>query len=192
MAAVLVTVAGQAGAGKGRLASQIAERISAKRVDVIGDLEPLPAPVEYSQALSLAREALATGTSVVLVGPFHTRESRRELMRLASETRAALLYVECSANESVRRRRLRIRALATSEGPTLTRQEAEVWVQRLVSEDAAFDRVGGEIPRAAQMLIDTTVGVDIWAGLAAGRVEAWFAGSTRPGAVEDAQALSAG
>lgn len=192
MAAVLVAVVGQAGAGKGRLAAQIAERISAKRVDVIGDLEPLPAPVEYSHAVARARESLAAGVSVVLVGPFHTRESRRELMRVASETRAALLYVECSANESVRRRRLRARAIATGEGPALTPQEADVWVQRLISEDVAFDRVAGEIPRAAQMLIDTTVGIDIWAGLASGRVEAWFAGAIRSNADEDAPALSAG
>ena len=193
MAAVLVAVAGQAGAGKSRLAAQISRRIAARRVDVIGDLEPLPATVEYAQAISKAREALVIGSSVVVTGPFHTRDSRRELMRLAGETRAALLYVECAANESVRRRRLRIRALAVNDGPELTRAEADLWVQRLLAEDPAFERVGAEIPRAAQMLVDTTVGIDIWAGLAASRVEAWFAGALRqPGIEDDGQALSAG
>ena len=190
-AAVLVAVAGQAGGGKRRLAERVAERLRGYRVDVLGDLEPYPTLEEYAEAVASARAALAGGNSVVLSGPFHTRESRRLLMRLASETGSALLYVECSANEAVRRRRLRARILSGHEEPALTEAEAELWVNRLVGEDPQFERTGAEIPRAAQMLVDTTVGVEIWAGLAASRVEAWFAGAIRAG-TDDGQAISAG
>lgn len=187
-AAVLVAVAGQAGSGKSRLAARIVERLGARRIDVSADLSPCPEPVAYAQAMTNARAGLASGSSVVLVGAFHTREARRGLLRLASETRSALLYVECSANESVRARRIQRRAMS---GPdALSAAEAELWVARLMAEDASFERTGAEIPRAAQMLVETTVGIDIWGGLAASRVEAWIAGAI-PLALED-QALSAG
>lgn len=189
--AVLVAVAGMAGSGKHRLAARIVERIGALCATVSGELEEYPGVVEYVEAVTRARSVLTTGGSIVVVGPFHTREARRSLLRLASETRSALLYVECTANESVRRRRLRNRALRGPE--ELSAQEAELWVNKLIAEDAKFERVGTEIPRAAQMLVDTTVGVDIWGGLAASRVETWAAAtvpSTATG-VED-QVLSAG
>jgi predicted kinase len=187
-AAVLVAVAGQAGSGKSRLAARIVERLGARRIDVSSDLSPYPDGVLYAQAITSARAGLASGSSIVLVGPFHTREARRGLLRLASETRSALLYVECSANESVRARRIRRRLMS---GPdALSPAEAALWVGRLQAEDTSFERTGSEIPRAAQMLVETTVGIDIWGGLAASRVEAWIAGAI-PLALED-QALSAG
>jgi predicted kinase len=187
-AAVLVAVAGQAGSGKSRLAARIVERLNARRIDVSSDLSPYPDGVQYAQAITSARAGLASGNSMVVVGPFHTREARRSLLRLASETRSALLYVECSANESVRARRIRRRAMS---GPdALSAAEAALWVGRLMAEDPSFERTGSEVPRAAQMLVETTVGIDIWGGLAASRVEAWIAGAI-PLALED-QALSAG
>lgn len=187
-AAVLVTVAGPAGSGKSRLASRILERLGAHRIDVCSDLSPFPASAAYADAVAGARVSLSAGSSVVLVGPFHTRDSRRSLLRVASETRSALLYVECAANESVRARRLRLRAMSGSDA--LTAPETALWVARLLAEDPKFERTGNEIPRAAQMLVDTTVGVDIWGGLAASRVEAWVAGAI-PLGLED-QAISAG
>ena len=193
-AAVLIAVAGMAGAGKSRLAARIVERIHALKSDVSGELEEYPDVVAYADAVSRAREVLTAGGSIVLVCPFHTRESRRSLLRLASETRSALLYVECSANESVRRRRLRNRAMSGAD--PLTRAETDLWVNKLVGEDSKFERVGTEIPRAAQMLVDTTVGVDIWGGLAASRVETWIAGTVpaeAPAAAAiETQAISAG
>lgn len=193
MSGVLVAVAGQAGSGKGRLAGLIAQRIGAHRIDVSSDLGPYPESGAYLDALSKASDVLQKGGGprIVLAGPFHTRDSRRKLLRLASASRSALLYVECAANEFVRRRRLRIRL--TSGPEALTAPEAELWVNRLVSDDGLFERTGFEIPRAAQMLIDTTVGVDIWGGLAASRVELWAADSTLATTphVEE-QALSAG
>lgn len=186
--AVLVAVAGKAGAGKGRLASRLASRLGARRVEVLARVGGCPQASEYADAIEAARTSLSAGETVVMIGPFHTRESRRELMRLASDTRSALLYVECSANESVRRRRLRLRLEGEIAAGAI---EVDAWIGRLVGQDPGFERVGSEIPRAAQMLVDTTVGIDIWAGLAASRVEAWFAGTLRPG-VEDGQAISAG
>lgn len=181
MSAVLIAVAGQPGAGKSRLAITVATRLNARLVQVAGDLEILPDAEEYSAAMVSARRALAADETVVVVGPFHTRASRRELMRIASDTRSALLYVECSANESVRRRRLRKRILANG-GEELPAGELDRWVARLVAQDGAFERIGAEIPRAAQMLVETTVGVDIWAGLASSRVETWFANAPAPAA----------
>ena len=64
-------------------------------------------------------------------------------------------------------------------------------VNRLVSDDEKFERAGSEIPRAAQMLIDTTVGIDIWGALAASRVDSWSAEAI-PAPMIEAQALSAG
>lgn len=190
IASVLVAVAGQAGAGKKRLAELIARRIGARRIEVAGDQEPFPEPAAYASAFSEAATALDTdGGRIVLVGAFHTRESRRKLLRVAGATRSALLYLECSANEFVRRRRLRMRL--TSGPDALTPPEAELWVNRLVSDDARFERTGFEIPRAAQMLIDTTVGVEIWGGLASSRVELWAADAAPTPRLED-QALSAG
>ena len=193
VAGVLVAVAGQAGSGKSRLAELIAQRLGAHRIDVSTDQEPFPESIAYAKALSEVGGILAasSGARIVVAGPFHTRESRRTLLRLASGTRSAVLYVECSANEFVRRRRLRIRLTSGTE--PLTAPEAELWVNRLISDDERFERTGFEIPRAAQMLIDTTVGVDIWAGLAASRVELWAAESplVSPLPVEHA-ALSAG
>lgn len=193
-AAVLIAVAGMAGSGKSRLAARIVERIGARKAEACGDLEEYPDVLAYAAAVARARDVLTAGGAIVLVGAFHTRESRRSLLRLASETRSALLYVECAANESVRRRRLRLRA--TSGSDPLTAAETELWVNKLVGEDAKFERVGSEIPRAAQMLVDTTVGVDIWGGLAASRVETWIAGTGVPeppaASALETQALSAG
>ena len=174
MSAVLIAVAGQPGAGKSRLAMAVATRLSARLVQVAGDLETLPDASDYSAAMASAKRALGANETVVVVGPFHTRVSRRELMRVASDTRSALLYVECSANESVRRRRLRKRILAHG-GEELPAPELDRWLTRLLAQEGGFERIGAEIPRAAQMLVETTVGVDIWSGLAASRVETWFA-----------------
>lgn len=190
MASVLVAVAGQAGAGKNRLAELIARRIGARRIDVAGDQEPFPEPAAYASALSEAAAGLdADAGRVVIVGAFHTRDSRRKLLRVAGATRSALLYLECSANEFVRRRRLRLRL--TSGADALTTPEADLWVSRLVSDDSRFERTGPEIPRAAQMLIDTTVGVEIWGALASSRVELWAADAA-PAPRLEGQALSAG
>lgn len=180
MSAVLVAVAGQAGSGKSRLAGLIADRLGARRIDVGDDVAPYPDSTGYANALSTATQALASGSlsRIVLCGAFHTCDARRKLLRLASASRSALLYVECSANEFVRRRRLRIRL--TTGPDALTAPEAELWVNRLVADDSLYELMGFEIPRAAQMLIDTTVGVDIWGGLAASRVELWAAETTLP------------
>ena len=111
MSGVLVAVAGQAGSGKSTLAAIIAKRTGASRIDVSSDQAPFPESNAYANALSDAGAILAENSRarIVLSGPFHTKEARATLMRLASATRSALLYVECSANEFVRRRRLRIR-----------------------------------------------------------------------------------
>ena len=191
MSGVLVAVAGQAGSGKSTLAAIITTRIEASRINVSSDQVPFPESIAYTNALSEAGAILAADrcARIVLCGPFHTKDARGTLMRLASATRSALLYVECSANEFVRRRRLRIRL--TSGPEALTAPEAELWVNRLVSDDSLFERTLSEIPRAAQMLIDTTVGIEIWGGLAASRVELWASDAADAAPVVESQAISA-
>lgn len=157
--AVLVVIAGLSGAGKSRFGRIVAERTGAARLDMtemLGGEERDAAPdlEDYEALLVVATQALAGGQSVVVVGPFHTLDSRAVVLRAASESGSALLYVECIANESVRHRRSKSRAL-------------------LARADDEYVRVGNEIPRACQMIIDTTVGIALWAGLASSRVEAY-------------------
>jgi predicted kinase len=173
--AVLVVVAGQSGAGKARFGSIVATRTGARllRMDemLAGDSEP--EPEDYLSLLSVAGAALAGGRSVVVVAAFHTAASRRAVLKIAGDTRAALLFVECSANDEVRRRRLR----------------DEKRLHERIAAEPHYAEVGDEIPRACQMLIDTTVGLSLWAGLAACRVESYVSLGTTP---EGAQAISAG
>lgn len=186
--AVLVLVAGQAGSGKSRFGSIVAERTSARKLDfaeMLGGQEALPEQEDYASLLAVAGKALEAGQSVVVVGPFHTLESRSEVMRVASESQSALLYVECSANEEVRRRRVKDELIAAGKLGGLEKN-----LLRRMADDAAHEPLGDEIPRACQMLIDTTVGLSLWAGLAACRVETYV--SVKPAAPAEEQVLSAG
>src|SRR5687767_1785412 len=113
---VLVVVAGQPGSGKERFARLVSKRTGARLVEAVsGSLErgldpaELPDAEEYRSLLAQARLSLEAGECVTIAAPFHTLASRRELMKMASQVRCALLYIECCANETVRRRRLRDR-----------------------------------------------------------------------------------
>jgi predicted kinase len=177
MATVLLAVAGTSGAGKERFAGMVAQRIGARLVKAVSGRElpgvdpgSMPDADEYAALTKTAKMALDAGQSVVIAAPFHTRDSRRELMKLACDARAALLYVECSSNATVRRRRLRSRLVALGGSA-----ELEARLDRILEGDLEFEPVLREIPRACQMLIDTTVGIDLWAGLAAGRLESYLA-----------------
>ena len=170
--AVLVVVAGTAGSGKTRFGSIVSERTGARRLDVnemLGEgVDDLPASEDYAALLAVAGKALDAGQSVVVVGPFESMESRKQVMRVASDAQSALLYVECSANDHVRTRRVRDELIASEK---LTNLEKRVAKQ--IGHDASHIELGDEIPRACQMLIDTTVGLSLWAGLAACRVDAY-------------------
>lgn len=190
--AVLVVVAGEAGAGKNRFGEVLAARSGARLVQSVsgGPLLPgidpadLPDADEYATLLQTARLSLDAGVSVVLVAPFHTIASRRAAMKLASEIRCALLYVECSANEAVRRRRLKIRFQKEGLG------NLEAHLDAIIATDKLFQSVVREIPRACQMMVDTTVGIELWAGLAAGRVDTYLSAEPVPAMPE--QAMSVG
>ena len=180
--AVLVVVAGEAGSGKNRFGEVLAERSGACLVQSVSggplrhgiDPADLPDAEEYATLLQTAKMSLDAGSSVVLVAPFHTIASRKAAMKLASEIRCALLYVECSANEAVRRRRLKIRFRKEGLG------NLEAHLDAMVSNDKLFQSVVREIPRACQMMVDTTVGIELWAGLAASRVETYLTAENAP------------
>ncbi len=158
---VLVAVAGLPGTGRRRFGRLVAERTKAPLVELEvdpGRADPLPSAAEYGAGLRRAVGLLAAGSPVVFVAPFHSAAARRELMRAAGDARCALLFVACGANEAVRRRRLRERFAPPA-------------IERLLAADPRFDTEHHEIPRACQMVLDTTVGVALWASLAAGRVE---------------------
>ena len=188
--AVLVVVAGQAGAGRERFGAIVSERTGARLLDMAAmmaasDEEMLPDEEDYASLLAVAGKALDAGQSVVVSGPFHSLESRKEVMRIASDAQSALLYVECSANEEVRRRRVRDGLIAAEKLTGLEKR-----VATLMSHDAKHAELRDEIPRACQMLIDTTVGLALWAQLASCRVEAYV--QVAPATIEEPAALVAG
>lgn len=188
--AVLVVVAGTAGAGKSRFGSIVAERTGARRLDVAElingiDDDELPGPDDYASLLAVAGKALESGQSVVVIGPFHTLASRKEVMRVASDAQSALLYVECSANESVRKRRLRDELIAAEKLTGLDKR-----LTKRMAQDDDHVPLEDEIPRACQMLIDTTIGLSLWASLAACRVDAYVQIGVK--APPEQQAVSAG
>ncbi len=192
---VLVVVAGEPGSGKDRFAKLVSKRTGARLVEAVSGafkpgLEPseLPETDEYRALLAQARLALEAGECVVLAAPFHLAGARRDLMRMASQVRCALLYIECNANEVVRRRRVRDRLNARLDDP---KEVAEV-LDRVIALGGLGEPVRSEIPRACQMAIDTTVGIDLWAGLAAGRVEAYVAQGKAAAEAAGVAALSAG
>ena len=188
--AVLVVVAGQAGAGKTRFASIVAERTGARHLAMsemipAREEEVLPEQDDYAALLAVAGKALEAGQSVVVSGPFHTTASRKEVMRVAGDAQCALLYVECNANDEVRRRRLKDALIAAEKLTGLEKR-----LNALLSQDAEHAELLDEIPRACQMLIDTTVGLALWAQLASCRVEAYV--QVAPGTIEEPAALVAG
>src|SRR4051812_11591595 len=147
-AAVLVVVAGQAGAGKNRFATIVAERTGARHLAMSEMLaatedEALPEPDDYASLLAVAGKALEAGQSVVISGPFHSLASRNEVMRVASDAQCALLYVECSANIEVRRRRLKDALIAAEKLTGLEKR-----VTTLLEQDSAHAELCDEIPRA--------------------------------------------
>jgi len=68
----------------------------------------------YDRVLAHARSVLASGRSVIVDASFRTRAERRALVELAQAERVPLAFIECSAEDSVVRSRLRRRA----EGPS--------------------------------------------------------------------------
>lgn len=192
--AVLVVVAGQAGAGKARFARILAARTGARLIESVSggplragvDPAALPDKGEYATLLQTARMSLESGESIVLAAPFQTVASRKALVKLSGEVRCALLFVECSADDVVRRRRLQLRY--RDEGLA----DVERHLDEVIAAGSDFESVGREIPRSCQMLLDTTVGIELWAGLAAGRVESFLAAEPGRRTEADAQAISAG
>lgn len=68
----------------------------------------------YGRMLSLAHEHLKADRSVVLDGSFGDRHHRREVRRLARDSGAKLVFVECQADAELLRQRLKARESAPS------------------------------------------------------------------------------
>ena len=100
----------------------------------------------YGKLLRLAQAEVEQGRSVVLDATFGRRNRRREALRLAGETGAAIVFVECTCPEATIRRRLADRA--GSQGASDARLE------HYDALKAEFEP-GDELPEPCRIQLDT-------------------------------------
>ena len=100
----------------------------------------------YGKLLRLAQAAIEQGRSVVLDATFSRRNQRREVLRLAGETGAAIVFVECACSEETLRRRLAER--------TGTRSVSDARLEHYEALKAAFEP-GDELPARCCIRVDT-------------------------------------
>ena len=98
----------------------------------------------YGKLLRLAQADIAQGRSVVLDATYGRRRRRREALRLAGETGAAIVFVECACSEETLRRRLAERAGTPSVSD---------------ARQAAFEP-GDELPERCRIRVDSEQSVE--------------------------------
>jgi predicted kinase len=87
----------------------------------------------YGRLLLEAQAEIERGRSVVLDATFSRRAQRREVLRLADEAGAAVIFVECTCSEATLRRRLRERTGGDSV--------SDARLQHLEKLQAAFEKL---------------------------------------------------
>jgi aminoglycoside phosphotransferase family enzyme/predicted kinase len=128
---MLWVVCGMVASGKSTIARALADSlcISVLRSDVVrqrlfettslksgvvdfgeGVYSPEATSMTYGQLLLQAQAQIDQGRSVVLDATFSRKNQRREILRLADEMRAAVVFVECTCSEATARKRLQARA----------------------------------------------------------------------------------
>ena len=100
----------------------------------------------YGKMLRLAQAEIAQGRSVILDATFSRRNRRREALRLAGETGAAIVFIECACPEAVLRRRLAARAGA--------RSVSDARLAHFDDLKKAFEP-GDELPERCRIQVDT-------------------------------------
>lgn len=100
----------------------------------------------YGRLLLEAQSVIEKGRSVVLDATFSREAQRREALRLAEETGAAIVFVECVCSEATIRQRLSERA----DGDSIS----DARVQHFDRLKAAFE-TPDELPAACLIRVDT-------------------------------------
>lgn len=100
----------------------------------------------YGKLLRRAQADVDQGHSVVLDATFSRRDRRREALRLAAETGAAIVFVECACSGAAIRRRLAERAG--------TRGASDARLEHYEALEAAF-QPGDELPGRCRIRVDT-------------------------------------
>jgi hypothetical protein len=105
----------------------------------------------YGRLLREAQAEIEKGRSLVLDATFGRESQRREALRLAEETGAAIVFVECLCSEAATRKRLAGR----SGGDSVS----DARLQHLDKLKAAFERPD-ELPAACRVRVDTEAPVE--------------------------------
>ena len=100
----------------------------------------------YGKLLRMTQAEVEQGRSVVLDATFSRRSRRREALRLANETGAAIVFVECTCPEATIRRRLAERAG--------THGASDARLEHYEALQAAFEP-GDELPAGCRIRVDT-------------------------------------
>ncbi len=157
----LWVVCGMAASGKSTVAGILSEKLGSRvlhsdriRKDIFGkgpgDNVDVPfgkgiyskdaSSLTYSKMLALAQEETIKGNSVILDATFSNRERRRDVLRLAGETDANIIFIECTSPENVIKSRLHKR-----EG-AITLSDARLHhFEQLRSSFEPLDELSGEI-----------------------------------------------
>ncbi len=102
----------------------------------------------YSRLLSLAQEKLKSARSVILDATFSQRKWREEALRLAADTDASILFIECCASKEVITERVGRRESEAGGGSDARLMN----LPGLLDEFEEFDR----FPAAMHLKVDTT------------------------------------
>jgi aminoglycoside phosphotransferase family enzyme/predicted kinase len=164
---VLWVVWGQVAAGKSTVARALGETldVGAVRSDLVrkqlferaarddtvaafqkGIYSRQATALTYGKLLRLAQAEVEQGRSVVLDATFSRRNRRREALRLAAATGAAIVFVECACTEKTIRRRLAERAGS--------RAVSDARLEHYEALKAAFEP-GDELPERCLVRVDT-------------------------------------
>jgi aminoglycoside phosphotransferase family enzyme/predicted kinase len=100
----------------------------------------------YGKLLRLAQAEIEQGHPVILDATFSRRNRRREALRLAAETGAAIVFVECTCPEEMLRQRLAARVGSPSV--------SDARLQHFDDLKAAFEP-GDELPEPCRIQVDT-------------------------------------
>ena len=146
---VLLLVGGLSGTGKTTLATELAERLGCQllRTDVIrqelfpssgepaafnsGNYTPEMRSRVYDETLGRSKALVADGVSVVLDGTFSMAEPAIAAHRLAQDSNANFLAIQCHCRPEVARQRIANRQSAGSDAsealPEFHRRQRMVW-----------------------------------------------------------------